>query len=280
MITYENYENEPVKKGLYDKITDIRTICSNTADLNIMEVEISGVKCAVLTIEAMLLTLSISQEMFGYLMRFREENCDSERVFKFLTEESLLSTERKTVYNYGELLRLAFSGFGVVLVDGIEKAVAFGVQGYDKRAVSEPTNDINVKGSREGFIEVVRTNISLVRRKLKTPALRFEMLQVGKKSRTDVVIAYIAGRAKQEYVDEVRKKLKGIKLDTVLTSGYISTFLEADRKSIFSSVFQTERPDVFCAKLNEGRVGILIEGTPFALICQSIFTENFSTIDD
>ncbi len=280
MITYENYETEPIKKGLYDKITDIRTICSNTADLNIMEVEISGVKCAVVTIEAMLLTLSISQEMFGYLMRFREENCDGERVFKFLTEESLLSTERKMVYNYGELLRLAFSGFGVVLVDGLEKAVAFGVQGYDKRAVSEPTNDINVKGSREGFIEVVRTNISLVRRKLKTPALRFEMLQVGKKSQTDVVIAYIAGRAKQEYVDEVRKKLKGIKLDTVLTSGYISAFLESDRKSIFSSVFQTERPDVFCAKLNEGRVGILIEGTPFALLCPSIFTENFSTIDD
>lgn len=280
MLSYENYENVPIKKGLYDTITDIRTICGNTSDLNIMEVEISGIKCAVVTIEAMLLTLSISQEMFSYLMNFNEKSCNSQRIFKFLTEESLLSTERKTVYNYGELLRLAFSGFGVVLVEGLEKAVAFGVQGYDKRSVTEPTSDININGSKEGFIEVVRTNISLVRRKLKTPSLRFEMIQVGEKSKTDVVIAYMADRAKKEYVDEVRKKLKGIKLDTVLTSGYISAFLEADKKSIFSSVFQTERPDVFCAKLNEGRVGILIEGTPFALVCPSLFTENFATIDD
>lgn len=280
MLTFENYENERVKKSLDDKILDIRTICANTADLNIMEVEISGVRCAVVTIEAMLLTLSISQEMFMHIMYFKEENCDGERVFDYLTKESLLSTERKTVYTYGELLRLAFSGFGVVLVDGIEKAVAFGVQGYDKRSISEPTSDVNVKGSHEGFIEVVRTNISLVRRKLKTPALRFEMLQVGEKSQTDVVIAYIAGVAQQKYVDEVRKKLKSIKLDTVLTSGYVSAFLEQGKKSIFSSVFTTERPDVFCAKLNEGRVGILIEGTPFALLCPTVFSENFVTMDD
>ena len=280
MLSFDNYENEPIKKGLDEKIIDIRTIAGNSADLNIMEIEISGVRCAVVTIEAMLLTLSISQEMFPYLMSFNVENADSGVVFDFLTKQSLLSTERMTVYTYGDLMRLAFSGFGVVLVDGICKAVAFGVQGYDKRSVSEPSGEINVKGSREGFIEVVRTNMSLVRRRLKTPALRFELMQVGEKSKTDVCIAYLADRAKQKYVDEVRKRLKSIKLDTILTSGYVSAYLEQGRKSIFSGVYTTERPDVFCAKLNEGRVGVIIDGTPFTLVCPSVFSENFTTMDD
>lgn len=280
MITYENYENTPLALSLDDKILDIKAVCGNTADLNIMEVEISGVKCAVVTIEAMLSTMSISQEMFKYLMSFSEEGCDGERIFCYLTRQSLLSTERSTVYTYGELLRYAFSGFGIVLIDGLKKAVVFGVQGYDKRSVSEPTSDVNVKGSKEGFIEVVRTNISLVRRRLKTPSLRFELFSVGELSKTDIAIAYVQGRATQKMIDDVRKKLKKIKLDTILTSSYVSSFLEQDKKSFFSSIYTTERPDVFCAKLNEGRVGILIDGTPYALLCPCVFSENFYTMDD
>lgn len=280
MVSFDNYENAGVESSLDKAIVDIRTIMGNSVDLNVTEVLISGVRCAVVTIEGMLPTLYISQEMFGYLMAFNVPDCDSGRVFDFLTRQSLLSCDRKTVYTYGDVMRFAFSGFGIVLVDGLDKAVAFGVQGYDKRSVSEPSSETNVKGSHEGFIEVVRTNISLVRRRLKTPALRFEMLQVGNLSKTDVCIAYIAGRAKEKYVDEVRKKLKEVKLDTVLTSGYISSFLESSNKSIFSQIYTTERPDVFSAKLNEGRVGIMIDGTPFALVCPSLFSENFITMDD
>ncbi len=280
MITYENYETAPLAASLSDKILDIKTICGNTADLNIMEVEIQGVKCAVVTIENMLSTLCISQEIFKYLMAFRAENCDGETIYRYLTTQSLLSTERSTVFTYGDLLRFAFSGFGVILADNLNKGVVFGVQGYDKRSVSEPTSDVNVKGSKEGFIEVVRTNISLVRRKFKSPALRFELFQVGKLSKTDVAIAYVEGRADSEVVDKVRKSLKSIKLDTVLTSSYVSGFLEQDKKSIFSSLYTTERPDVLCAKLNEGRVGILIDGTPYAIVCPCVFAENFYTMDD
>lgn len=280
MVTYENYENAKIATALTQKLSDIRTICANTADLNIMEVRLSGIMCAVVTIENMLSTLSISQEVFKYLMAYGEKKSTPLGIYNYLTSQSLLSTERKTVTTYGDLIRFAFSGFGVILIDGVEKAVVLGVQGYDKRSISEPTSDINIKGSKEGFIEVVRTNISLIRRRLKTPALTFELFQVGEKSKTDISIAYIRGRASQKTVDTIRKKLKEIKLDTILTSSYISSFLEADKKSFFSSIYTTERPDIFCAKLNEGRIGILIDGTPFALLCPSVFSENFYTIDD
>ena len=115
---------------------------------------------------------------------------------------------------------------------------------------------------------------------MKTPKLRFDMQQIGKDSKTDVCVAYITDKTPQAVIDKVKENLNKIDLDTVLTSGYIEPFLQGKHKSIFSNVISTDRPDTFCAKLNEGRVGILIDGVPFALICPSLFIENFQTIDD
>ncbi|NLZ45595.1 MAG: spore germination protein, partial [Clostridiales bacterium] len=257
-----------------------RTIMDNSMDLNIMEVEISGHKCAVITIESMISTVSMSQIVFGYLMDFKTPDCTGQRIFDFITKESLLTTERKTIYTYGDLTRFAYSGFGVILIDGISKAVVLGIQGYDKRSIAEPTGEMSIKGAQEGFTEVIRTNISLIRRRLKTPTLKFEMMQIGSKSKTDVCIAYISDKASSKYVDRIRRKLSKIKLETVLTSGYIQPFLEGRKKSIFSDSLTTERPDVFCTKLNEGKVGILIDGTPYTIVCPSVFSENFMTMDD
>lgn len=275
-----DFEDVNIASDLDRALTDVKTIMGNTMDLNIMEVEISGHRCAVITIESMVSTLNVSEVVYKHLMNFNVPDCTAKTVFDYITRQSILSSERKTVYTYGDLTRFAYSGFAVILIDGIGKAIVLGIQGYDKRSISEPSSEINVKGAQEGFIEVIRSNISLVRRRIKSPALRFEMLQVGTLSKTDVCIAYIKGKAPEKYVDEIRRKLSGIKLETVLTSGYIKPFLENGKKNIFSSVYSTERPDVFCAKLNEGRVGVLIDGTPFALLCPSLFAENFYTMDD
>ena len=276
----KNYEDEKLAPRLDDTLTAVRTIMGNTMDLNLLEIEISGVKCAVVAIEGMIATLNISQIVYKYLMGLEIENAAAEDIFSYITKKSLLTNDRKTIYTYGELCRFAFSGFGVVLIDGLPKGVALGIQGYDKRSVSEPTSEVNVKGSHEGFIETVRSNISLVRRRLKTPALRFELMQIGSLSKTDVVIAYIKGKAPDSYVNRVKSSLKDIKLETILTSGYVAPFLESKRKRIFSEVSTTERPDLFCAKLVQGRVGVLIDGTPFAIVLPTIFAENFMSIDD
>ena len=277
---YENYEQIKISSSLDETLTDIRTIMGNTMDLNILEIEISGVKCAVIAIEGMIATLNISQIVYKYLMGFHADNADFKTVFDFVTKQSLLTNYRKNIYTYGDVVRFAFSGFGIIFFDGLAKAVALGIQGYDKRSVTEPTSEVNIKGSHEGFIEAIRSNISLVRRRMKTPALRFELLQVGTSSKTDVCIAYIKGKAPDKYVDKVRQQLKDIKLETVLTSGYIAPFLESGKKRLFSDFSSTERPDLFCAKLTQGRVGVLIDGTPFAIVVPALFSENFISIDD
>ena len=279
---YENYKDRHIDADVSRAIIDLRSVSGNTMDLNVMFIRINGVRCAVVTIEGMVSTSSLSELVFRPLMEVSlDEKQGANAVFEFLTEDSLLAAERKTVFTYGEVLQYLFSGFCVIITDTISKAVVYGIQGYDKRSVSSPQSEQTIRGAQDSFTETIRTNLSLVRRRLKTPSLRFEMMQIGEKSSTDVCLLYLTDRASPDIVDKLRSKLSKIKLDNILTGGYIEPFIdESYDESIFSALMSTERPDLVCTRLNEGKVAILIDGTPFCIICPSLFSENFQTMDD
>lgn len=278
---YETYKDTKIAKNVDKAMLDLRSCMGNTMDLNIMNIKINGIKCAVVTIEGMVSTSSMAELVFRPIMEVRLENKKPESIFKFLTEESILAAERATVYTYGDVVQYLFSGFCVIFTDTLPKAVVYGIQGYDKRSVSTPESEQTLRGAQDSFTETIRTNLSLVRRRMKTPSLRFEMMQVGEKSSTDICMMYLVDRASPDIVDKIRMQLSGIKLDTILTGGYVEPFIdESYSKSIFSAFITTERPDMVCSRLNEGKVCILVDGTPFCIICPSLFVENFQTIDD
>lgn len=280
---YSNYKDAKIASSLDKILLDCRAVMGNTMELNIMEILICDAPCALVSIEGMVSTDAMSDLIFRPLMQLKlasKEN-PSVGVYRFATKESLLAAERHILYTYGDVVQDLFSGFAVLFVDGIAKAVSYGIQGYDKKSISEPTSEHNIMGSQEAFAEVIRTNISLIRRRMKTPSLRFEMMQIGKQSSTDVCMVYMIDKAPPEMVDRIRKKLKNIKLDTIMSSGYIKPFLEERvTQNLFSNIGHTERPDVLCTKVNEGKVCVLIDGTPFSLICPTLFVENFRTMDD
>ena len=280
---FRNYKNAEIDKTIDAAMTSLRTITGNSMDLNIMNVKICSVSCALVSIEGMISTSAMSELIFRPIMELsaRKSKGNAEQVFDFLTKESLLAAERKTVFNYGDVIQFLFSGFAVIFVEGLSKAVVYGIQGYDKRSVSEPASEQTIMCAQDSFTETIRTNISLVRRRMKTPSLRFEMMQIGKRSSTDVCMVYMSDRASSDAVDRLRKQLKGIKLDTVLTSGYIEPFIdEGFGSSVFSQMAYSERPDMICTRLNQGRICVFVDGTPFVLICPSLFAENFQTMDD
>ena len=280
---YSNYKEAKIADSLDKIILDLRTIMNKTMELNVMEINIGGAPCAVVTIEGMVSTASMSELVFRPLMELKVPVTENPNiaVYQFITKQSLLSAERHVLYTYGSVVQDLFSGFALIFVDGIPKAVSFSIQGYATKSISEPTSEHNVMGSQEAFSEVIRTNISLVRRRMKSPALRFEMMQIGELSSTDVCMVYMVDKAPPEMVDRIRKKLKSIKLDTIISSGYIKPFLEERiQVNLFSNIGHTERPDVLCTKVNEGKICVLIDGTPFALICPMLFAENFKTVDD
>lgn len=182
--------------------------------------------------------------------------------------------------DYDGVINRIMSGFAVLLVDGSDVALAFSVQGFSYRAISESYTEENVRSSREGFAEPIKVNMTLIRRRIKSGLLVFETSSVGSVSNTEVALVYLKDRVSERTLKNARDSLASTGLELVLESGFIQPFVAGKKSSLWSAVGHTERPDALCGKLLEGRVGILVDGTPFALITPYLFTENFQSFDD
>ncbi len=178
------------------------------------------------------------------------------------------------------LMNNVFSGDCGLLFDGSPTALVSDLKGFERRGITEPQTEIVVRGSREGFIENLKTNMSMLRRRIKTPDLCFELLKLGTETNTDVCVAYIKGLADPLVVAEVKRRIAAIQTDSVLESGYIEQFIEDEPFSPFATLANSEKPDKVCAKLLEGRVAVMVDGTPFVLTAPMLFVENFQSAED
>ncbi|MBQ1507042.1 MAG: spore germination protein, partial [Ruminococcus sp.] len=204
-----------------------------------------------------------------------------DEVIDSVLKSVLTSSEIVGVIDFDEAVSFITSGFALVAVDGSKKMLAVGAQGYSFRGIDEPESEVVQRGSREGFSEPLRVNMSLIRRRMKTPDLIFETLTVGKKSKTQVMICYLQSIVSDKLLEKVRNRIKNCDLEIVLASGYLSEFLEDDGgESIFYGVGIYERPDTVCGKLTEGRIGVIVDGTPAVMIVPRLFVEEFQAVDD
>ena len=186
--------------------------------------------------------------------------------------------KEKTVWE--DIVNEVLDGNTLLLVDGSKTGFIVGAKLVPVRAVIEPPTGVAVKGPREGFIEDVKTNMALVRKRLKSPDLRLETVRVGKRSQTAVCVCYLDGIAEEEVLESIKKKLEKIQIDNIPDSSYISAFLSPRKHSLFRAIGTTEKPDIFCAKLAEGRVGLLVDGSPIALTAPYILTEDLQSSED
>lgn len=275
-----NFEDIPISGSLDENLENIKRILGNTADLLISPITICGARAAIICFEGMVSGLSAAQIVAKPLMEINISDCTGEQLFYHVKNNMNLSVDTSEQKEYGTIIRMLMSGFVVFLADGVASAMCFGIQGYAARGIDEPSSEGNIMGSHEGFVETVRTNMSLVRRRIKSPVLQFKLFPVSKRSKTDVVVCYMADRVPKALVKSVCRRLENLELETILGSGYVTPFLDSGSPSVFSGLSTTERPDVMCAKLLEGRIGVLIEGTPFAIVIPAMFTEHFQTLDD
>ena len=274
-------QDKKLSTSLDETCTDIRALMNNSADLIIKFAETAGVKMAVVTCEGMIDKSNLANLIYRPLISNPPQGCkDARELFDSIAGKMFIAEEQKQLYTCSDVASAIMSGFAVLLCDGVDYALSIGIQGYEHRGVEEPSTHINLRASREGFVEVVRTNMSMVRRRLKSPTLKTEMIQVGERSNTDVCICYLTDRADIRIVNDIMDKLKNIPLNTILSSEFLQAFLEQSNSDLFSQIFVTERPDVFASKLYEGRIVVIVDGTPFALIVPGLFIENFHTMDD
>ena len=195
-------------------------------------------------------------------------------------QKYIVSPEARTEKSFEKLAEEILAGNPVLFWDGADEGLIVGTKQVFMRAVAEPPTDVVIKGPREGFIEDVKVNTALVRRRLKTPAFKIEMVNVGRKSQTFVAVCYLEGTTPEQTVKDVKEKLEKIDIDYVPDSSYISQFLGARPYSLMKQVGTTEKPDIFCAKIAEGRVGLLVDGSPIALTVPYLLVEDFQASED
>lgn len=171
-------------------------------------------------------------------------------------------------------------GDTVMLVDGYTEALIIDTKGWQSRGISEPPTERVVRGPREGFTETIRFNTAMLRRKIQSPDLTIEQMVIGDKTGTYVALAYIEGIVNPKVVAEVKNRLSRIKTDAILESGYIEQFIEDTPFCLFSTVGNSEKPDTVAARILEGRVAILVDGTPIVLTVPMLFIEGFQAGED
>ena len=269
-----------LNRDLMENMVKVRALSQNSTDLLERQIEVSGVPVAILMCEGMVNLQLFTQILVRPLTELSLENADGEAVARWVSRETVFSGDQKEFFTYDELFSFLMAGFVVLLIDGVDRGIACGMQGYSFRSVSEPSTEMNITGSREGFVEPIRVNQTMIRRRLRSPSLKFEMYPIGEKSRTDICLVYLTDTADPRMVEEVKRRLGKLSSDILLSQGYLRPYLEGQPLSPFSSVGTTERPDTLCAKINEGRIGILVDGTPFALVVPYLFEEHFQSMDD
>ena len=172
--------------------------------------------------------------------------------------------------DFEKLITCVMSGMFGIIFDELNKAILYDVRTFDKRSVSEPTEEGVMKGAKDSFVETLRTNTALIRRRVRSEYLVIEQMYVGRMSKTDVALVYITDVADMETVDHLRQTIQEIDIDNIAAGSFIEEFIVSDKSSLFPQTMYTQRPDRCSSNLTDGRVAILIDGIPYVYIlpCQ------------
>lgn len=241
-------------------------------------------RCFFCVMDGLIDSLQLSQMIMSPILDKQYERGvefeTNNELMELLKLRAVNSLELKEAKSFEDCYYYLMSGFCVFILADCKRALVFGIQGWARRSVEEPTNESNVKGAKECFIEAVNDNKALIRKRLKTHHLKFKQIKLGSAADTPVVIAYVDNRADSVLVKAVEERLKAADFDTVVDYGELVPFINTDIKSFFSCVGNTERPDVAVSKLLEGRVVVMVEGSPFAIYLPYLFSDNFQSVDD
>lgn len=241
---------------------------------------VNGTEAFFCVMDGLVDSLQLSQMVTAPILSHDIDFDNPDDHFEKIKNAVVGSVELKEVCTFDDCYYYLMSGFAVFILDGCPKALVLGIQGWNKRSTSQPENEAMVKGAKECFIEALNDNKALLRKRLKTHHLKTKQLKLGNAAATPVVLAYIDNRVDKSLVKEIQHRLENADLNTVLDYGVLETFLNSNVKSPFSAVGNTERPDVLASKLLEGRVAIMVEGTPFVMYTPYLFSDNFSALDD
>ena len=205
---------------------------------------------------------------------------DSGGLMETLLQNVIFSDSIQRTAKIDGIIQAVEYGDTVLLAEGCSDSLILNTKGYSTRSIEEPESERVLRGPREGFNESLLVNLSMLRRKLHTSDLKMQYRVFGRKTKTKACVCYLGSVADKNVVDEMGRRLDRIDIDGTLDTEYLAELICDGRHMMLDTVGSTERPDVVAGKLLEGRIAILLDGTPQAITLPYLFVESFQSDED
>lgn len=269
-----------ITNNLDANINTIRKKLGNPEDLIVRELIIGAIekRAAIIYIAGMtdenLINNNILKAIQLNLKEFQTNVLDK------IYQEVIAVTSTERTSKLDDVSISILNGDTAFYLDGSTEVLLMGTQGGETRGIEEPESESIIRGPREGFVESIGTNMALLRRDIKDPNLRFKQHVVGESSQQKVVVCYIEGITNPELVDEINRRIESIQLPFVPDSSFIEQWIQDSFLSPFPQILDTERPDKVSINILQGKVGIIVDGTPFALIAPITLADGLLSTED
>jgi spore germination protein KA len=273
-----------LKCSLDSNISAFKTIFKNDDTIifrEISNISSKGFHACLMLLDGMASTDIINKSVIDPIMKADMKGAENGSDIPCLLISKIIPSSQITVTaTVEDILLSLFSGDAALLIDGCCDALLIGCKEMRERALEEPGLEKALRGPKEGFTETMMTNLLLLRRRLKTPDLKLKYKELGVRTKTKICICYIENLAREDILTELESRLDRINTDGIIDANSIEELIKDSPLSPFKTIGNTERPDVAVAKLLEGRIAVIVDGTPSVLTLPFVFMEYFQTADD
>lgn len=275
-----DYENTYLSGVLDNDILIFKNIFKRDAVFRTREVLIGGsFRCFLMHMDGMVNAAQQGETVVESLIEaniteITNISCD------YIAKNILFANEVSKTDKLPDMLRAMLYGDTVLIAEGNKTALTINTKGWRTRGIKEPDSERVLQGPREGFDEAAMFNLAMIRRKLLTPDLCIELVRIGRRTDTPVYICYLGSLVNRKTLQELKRRLKTIDIDGILDSNYIAENIRDSRYSLLKTTGSTERPDIVAARLLEGRIALVVDGTPVVMTIPYLFSENFQSDED
>jgi spore germination protein KA len=276
-------QDEQISLQLDVNVARIQDEFGHSADLQVRQIQVGqkdATRLALVSIDGLTDKQYLTDAVLSPITQTTATWNNGAEAFAYLKGQLLAVSEVSASELLAEVLAALAAGDSALLIQGVEQALILGTRGWEHRNVDEPVTESTIRGTKEGFIEDLRTNTSLLRRRISSPRLRIEEYQLGRLSQTTVALVYMAGLADEAMVQEMRDRLGRIDVDAIQASGDLEEYIRDAPYSPFPTWMPTERPDRVTGSLLEGRIAVMVEGTPFQLVAPATLTMFLASPED
>ena len=221
----------------------------------------------------------INDNILRPLMETKDLPQGSDRV-KRLIDEVIQISEAEITDSFRKIVAAVTYGDTILFAEGCREAAILNTKSFPLRAVTEPDSEKNLSGPREGFTESIMQNVSMLRRRARTNDFKIRNMTLGRKSHTAVMVCYFDGVVNRCALEAVLARLSQIDIDAVLDTNYVTELIRDHRFSMFRTTGYTERPDVAMGRMLEGRIVVMVDGSPNVMTVPYLFVENFQASED